>query len=66
MISTCQPVFKQCQDNYDVEKVLRDAKVIRPPNRTDTELCALVVIFKTQKEGHDFIDRLNRFLEDAA
>jgi len=63
MISSCQPIFDNCNSNYDVERVLRKARVIRDQDRTDTETCALVVLFKTRKAGQGFITRLNHYLQ---
>lgn len=63
MISTCSPAFDSCSDNHDVEQVLRKAGVIRDKDRTDTECCALVLNFSTVRQGHAFINRLNRYLQ---
>jgi len=62
MISACSPVFADCEDNHDVEKRLRKAGVITCKNRTDTEMCALVVNFSTREAGENFIARLNNYL----
>lgn len=64
MVSTCEPVFDGCESNYEVEEVLRQAKVILPQNQTDSESCALVVQFSTPKSGEKFIDRLNAYLAE--
>ncbi len=66
MITACKPVFDRCSDNYEVEDVLRKAKVILPQNQTDTESCALVLNFSSRKAGEAFIDRLNRYLEQKS
>jgi hypothetical protein len=63
MISTCDPAFNKCEDNYDVENVLRKNKVIRKGTKTDTESCALNVMFATERGGENFIKRLNKYLE---
>lgn len=63
MVSVCRPVFDRCDSNYEVERVLRDAKVIRKNNVTDTETCALIVLFSNKKSGVNFIQRLNKFLQ---
>lgn len=63
MISTCAPLLDQLEDNYEVEKLLRSRKVISPKTKTDTESCALVVMFSSQKSGEKFIDRLNEYLK---
>ncbi len=65
MIHTCQPVFDACEENYEVEKILRENGVIRKNNRTDTESCSLVVLFSNRKSGEAFIKRLNIFLAAA-
>lgn len=62
MISTCKPVFDKCADNYEVETMLRDARVIHKRTKTDTESSALVVLFASEKAGDSFIERLNAFL----
>jgi hypothetical protein len=63
MVSTCEPVFNHCDSNHEVESELRKAKVLRKNNRTDTEMCSLVVLFSSEKAGNNFIDRLNAYLE---
>lgn len=63
MVSTCKPLFDDCESNYDVEAKLRKAHVIRKDNQTDTESCALVVNFSSKKAGAAFVDRLNKYLE---
>jgi hypothetical protein len=62
MISRCSPVFDRCDDNHDVEDLLRKQKVILPTNQTDSESCALVVNFSSQKAGEAFVNRLNKYL----
>jgi hypothetical protein len=63
MISTFPGYFEGCQSNYEVETILRKAKVIRKDNRTDTESCALLVLFSNRKSGEKFIERLNKWLD---
>jgi hypothetical protein len=63
MCSTFPEAFDKCGSNYEVESILRKHKVIRKDSKTDTESCALVVIFSTEKAGVNFIGRLNKFLE---
>lgn len=65
MVSACTPFFDKCEDNHEVEKILRQEKVIVPWNKTDTEMCALVVTFSTKSAGVNFIERLNKFLARA-
>ena len=62
MISTCDPLFNNYGDNYEVEAELRKEKVIGSKNKTDTESCALVINFSSESAGHKFIDRLNEYL----
>ena len=62
MVSACSPVFNKCSDNYDVERELRKANVLRKNNTTDTETCALMVLFSNKKSALNFIDRLNKYL----
>jgi hypothetical protein len=66
MIGTCKPLFDNCANNYEVEEKLRKAGVITTD--TDSESCALVVLFNSMGDGEAFIDRLNAYLlrkEDA-
>jgi hypothetical protein len=63
MVSVCRPAFDDCGSNYEVEKKLRDAKVIGFKNHTDTEFSALVVNFRTEEAGRNFINRLNAYFE---
>lgn len=65
MCSSVPEAFHDCDDNYEVEKRLRKAGVLRLEDKTDTESCALVVYFKTMAEGHAFIDRLNAYLDEV-
>jgi hypothetical protein len=62
MCSTCRPAFDLCEDNYEVEDVLRKEGVLLPANKTDTESSALVVLFSSKKSGEAFLDRLNTYL----
>ena len=62
MVASCGPIFRDCGSNYEVETRLRKAHVLRKNSSTDTETCALVVMFSTEKEGHAFITRLNAYL----
>ena len=66
MISSCQPLFDDCDSNYDVEEKLEKAKVITKRNNTDSESCALVVRFSSQKSADAFINRLNDYLVKKA
>jgi len=66
MISSCQPLFDDCDSNYDVEEKLEKAKVITKRNSTDSESCALVVRFSSQKSADAFINRLNDYLVKKA
>jgi hypothetical protein len=62
MISSCEPVFDSCDSNHDVEQILRKEGVLTAKNQTDTESCALVVLFSNRKSGEKFVDRLNTYL----
>jgi hypothetical protein len=62
MVSACAPLFDHCDSNYEVEDLLRKAKVLHKRNQTDSESCALVVNFSSEKSAQKFIDRLNAFL----
>jgi hypothetical protein len=66
MICTCEPLFDDCDSNYEVEEKLRKAKVLTGRSDTDTESCALVVRFSSQKSADAFIDRLNKYLVKKA
>lgn len=63
MTSSCPGVFDDCSGNYEVEKLLREARVLLPKDVSDTETCALVVTWSTREEGLAFLDRLNEYLE---
>jgi hypothetical protein len=62
MVSTCAPLFDDCDSNYEVEEKLEKAKVITKACEPDTESCALVVNFKRKDTARAFIQRLNRYL----
>jgi hypothetical protein len=62
MISTCKPLFDDCEDNHEVADKLIKAKVIR--GHEDSESCQLFVNFRTRKSGEGFIRRLNKYLDE--
>lgn len=62
MITTFPGVFDDCDSNYDVEEVLREAGVLLPHNQTDTESCALVVYFNNAVDGREFSKRLHDYI----
>lgn len=69
MVSACEPVFdskndRYHADNYSVEKQLREAKVILSTNKTNTESCALVVMFSSKQSSENFLSRLNKYLRE--
>lgn len=66
MIGRCEPLFDELDGNYDVEDLLRAHGVIRKNQKTDTEYCCMYVYFSSLKVGHNFIKRLNAFLEKRA
>ena len=66
MISTCKPLFDDCESNYEVEEKLRAAKVVLPQSMADSESCALVVHFRSVKSANAFIGRLNKYLIEKA
>ena len=51
------------EDNYEVENALVKARVIQR-RQCDSESCAFVANFKTKKAAHNFIDRLNKWVEE--
>lgn len=66
MCSSCPGAFDHLDDNYEVERVLREAGVILPQNETDSETCALVVNFSTKAAGLAFLERFNSYLRKIA
>jgi hypothetical protein len=62
MVSMCAPLFDDTPDNYQVEEKLRRAGVLTAGNKTDTETCALLVLFSTRTSGLNFLRRLNKYL----
>jgi signal transduction histidine kinase len=63
MNTSCPEVFGHCEDNYEVEQILRKAKVLTAKSSVDTESCALVVNFSTKNAATAFISRLNKYIE---
>ena len=64
MVSTCAPLFDDCDSNYEVRDKLEAAGVIITAGmREDTESCALVVNFYSHDAIPGFIDRLNTYLK---
>jgi len=73
MVSTCEPLFNECDDNYDVRAKLEKAGVIDSTVEDDTESCQLWCYFNSKADGESFVDRLNEYfvkkaavLEEAA
>lgn len=63
MIKRCIPLFNHCQSNHDVETLLTKARVIGIDDKSDTESEEFVIRFRDRKAAHDFIDRLNDYIE---
>jgi hypothetical protein len=66
MVSTCEPLFDGCGDNYEVEDLLKKNGVINRGCHCDSEGCQLFVNFKRKDTAHRFIDRLNKYLAKRA
>ena len=66
MVSTCDPLFNGCYDNYDVENLLVKNGVITKACQTDSESCQMFVNFKRKDTAKKFIDRLNKYLVKRA
>lgn len=62
MVSACSPLLDDCDDNYDVTRLLKKEHVVRKGTQCDPESCSVYFNFKTKKSAHSFIDRLNKFL----
>ena len=62
MIGTCEPLFDNLNDNYEVEEKLYEHKVIGPEDFADSESCSLVINFTSYVNANRFIDRLNKYL----
>ena len=62
MVSTCTPLFDDCDSNYEVRGKLKKAKVITKSCEDDTESCEMYVYFKSKATGLSFINRLNAYL----
>lgn len=62
MVSTCAPLFDDCDSNYEVERKLEKAKVLTQACISDTESSALVVNFARKDTAISFIARLNKYL----
>jgi len=63
MVSSCEPLFNDCYDNYDVRDKLKKAGVIDSTVEDDTESCQLWCYFNSKADGEGFVDRLNEYLE---
>jgi len=66
MVSTCEPLFNDCEDNYDVRAKLENAGVIDSAVEDDTESCQLWCYFNSKADGESFVDRLNEYLVKKA
>jgi hypothetical protein len=62
MVSTCEPLFNECEDNYEVRDKLERAGVIDSTVEEDSESCQLWCHFDSKADGESFIDRLNEYL----
>jgi hypothetical protein len=66
MVSTCRPIFDDCDSNYGVMEKLTVAGVISKYDKQDSETCSLVVYFTDAAMGEAFIERLNNYLRVKA
>ena len=66
MVSTCAPLFDDCDDNYEVRAKLEAAGVINEEVEDDSESCQLWEYFQTQEAGARFVARLNSYLAEKA
>jgi hypothetical protein len=66
MVSTCTPLFDECDDNYEVRDKLKRAGVITRGISEDSESCQFFVYFRNKRMGLAFIRRLNAYLAKKA
>lgn len=66
MVSTCAPLFDNCQDNYAVEDELIEAGVLDNSCTPDSESCQFFCNFEDQRGADLFIARLNDYLKFIA
>jgi hypothetical protein len=66
MVSTCEPVLDDCDDNHAVADRLKRASVIDSDCEEDSEMCQLFVYFKSQSAAEGFLSRLNAYLLEKA
>ncbi len=66
MVSTCEPLLDDCDDNYDVVRRLRKAGVITAECDEDSESCQMFVSFRSRLAALDFLSRLNTYLARKA
>jgi hypothetical protein len=62
MVSTCEPLLDDCEDNHDVTRLLKKKHVVRKGTESDPESCSVYFYFKTKSAAQSFIKRLNKFL----
>lgn len=66
MVGTCEPLFNECDSNYEVEEKLRKAKVIHPKTESDSESCQMFIYLSNRKSCEKFVERLNAYLAEKA
>lgn len=65
MISTCEPLLDDCEDNHDVEaRLLREGVVTH--DETDSESCEFCAYFQDHIDAKAFIKKLNTYLVEKA
>jgi hypothetical protein len=62
-VETCFPIFSG-YNNHDVFKILSKANIFSKKDSADSEHSCIYVTFKTEKQGKEFINRLNKWLTD--
>ena len=64
--AVASPVFDDCLDNTIVAKELREAAVIRPTYDEQALPHHFFIYFRTEEEGHQFVEDLNAYIERKA
>ena len=57
------PGFRKMRSNHDVEKVLREHRVIWPSTETSTTRSQMTVTFASRRAAEKFLRRLNEHID---
>lgn len=64
--AVASPIFDDCKDNLEVAKELRDASILKDTYDEASVPHHFFLYFKTEEEGHHFVEDLNAYMSRKA